>query len=135
MLKRLDFDLFDQVLEQAEASPRHRMHYDLRDSAEEASQRMLNVLYPDTVIPIHRHNETSEIVAVLRGKVKEILYDDKGVETDSCVMECGSDCPAVVVPQGVYHTAICLEPGSVILEIKARKYDPVLTEDFLKSTK
>lgn len=133
MLKRLDFELFDQVLAQAEASPRHRMHYDLRDSAEEESQRMLNVLYPDTVIPIHRHNETSEIVAVLRGKVKEILYDDKGVETDSCVMEYGSNCPAVVVPQGVYHTAVCLEPGSVIQEIKAKKYDPVLTEDLLKT--
>lgn len=131
MLKRLDFELFDQVLEQAEASPRHRMHYDLRDSVEEESQRMLNVLEPDTVIPIHRHNETSEIVAVLRGKVKEILYDDKGVETDSCVMEYGSDCPAVVVPQAVYHTAVCLEPGSVILEIKAKKYDPETTEDFL----
>lgn len=131
MLKRLDFELFDQVLAQAEASPRHRMHYDLRDSVEEESQRMLNVLEPDTVIPIHRHNDTSEIVAVLRGKVKEILYDDKGVETDSCVMEYGSNCPAVVVPQAVYHTAVCLEPGSVILEIKAKKYDPVLTEDFL----
>lgn len=82
MLKRLDFELFDQVWKEAEASPRHRMHYDLRDSVEEESQRMLNVLEPDTVIPIHRHNDTSEIVAVLRGKVKEILYDDKGVETD-----------------------------------------------------
>lgn len=132
MLKRLDFELFDQVLVQAEASPRHRMHYDLRDSVEEESQRMLNVLEPDTVIPIHRHNETSEIVAVLRGKVKEILFDDKGVETDSCVMEYGSNCPAVVVPQAVYHTAVCLEPGSVILEIKAKKYDPETTEDFLK---
>lgn len=131
MLKRLDFELFDQVWKEAVASPRHRMHYDLRDSVEEESQRMLNVLEPDTVIPIHRHNDTSEIVAVLRGKVKEILYDDKGVETDSCVMEYGSNCPAVVVPQGVYHTAVCLEPGSVILEIKAKKYDPVLTEDFL----
>lgn len=132
MLKRLDFELFDQVWKEAVASPRHRMHYDLRDSVEEESQRMLNVLEPDTVIPIHRHDDTSEIVAVLRGKVKEILYDDKGVETDSCVMEYGSNCSAVVVPQAVYHTAVCLEPSSVILEIKAKKYDPVLTEDFLK---
>lgn len=130
-MKRLDFELFDYVMKEAQASPRHRMHFDLRESVEENSQRMLNVLEPDTVIPIHRHNDTTEIVAVLRGKVKEILYDDKGYEIESCVLEYGSKCPAIVVPKGVYHTAICLETGSVILEVKAGKYDPMLTEDFL----
>ena len=132
MLKKLDYALFDKVQKEAVQSPRRRMHYDLRDSVEEDSQRMLNVLEPDTVIPIHRHNDTSEIVAVLRGRVREVMYDDNGVEIDSCVMEYGGDCPAVVVPRGVYHTAVCLESGSVLLEVKAGKYDEKLTEDILK---
>lgn len=107
------------------------MHYDLRDSSAEETQRMLNVLERDTVIPIHRHNDTSEIVAVLRGKVKEIIYDKNGIEIESCMLEYGGECSAVVVPIGVYHTAVCLESGSVILEVKTGKYDPVMTEDFL----
>ena len=61
-------------------SPRRRMHMDLRTQAmsdeswTDMSQRILNVLMPDTVIPIHRHNETSETVIVCRGKVREELW-------------------------------------------------------------
>ena len=42
------------------------------------SQRILNVLMTDSVIPIHRHNETSETVIVCRGKVREEFYDAHG---------------------------------------------------------
>ena len=51
------------------------------------SQRILNVLMPDTVIPIHRHNETSETVIVCRGKVREEFYDAHGNKTAEFVME------------------------------------------------
>ena len=51
------------------------------------SQRILNVLMPDTVIPIHRHNETSETVIVCRGKVREEFYDAHGVKVAEFVME------------------------------------------------
>lgn len=73
---RLDNELFDKVQELAEASPRRRMHFDLRTGTDDQSQRMLNVMMPDTVIPIHRHNETSETVVVCRGSVREEFYDD-----------------------------------------------------------
>jgi cupin fold WbuC family metalloprotein len=46
------------------------MNLDLRDTPEDQSQRMLNALEPGTVMPIHRHQNTSEVVVVLRGKVK-----------------------------------------------------------------
>ena len=44
------------------------MNMDLRDSAEDQSQRMLNALEPGTVLPIHRHRKTAETVAILRGR-------------------------------------------------------------------
>lgn len=134
---KLDNKIFDKILEKAQGSPRRRMHYDLRTQAslgipwEDQSQRMLNVLMPETVIPIHRHNETSETVIVCRGKVREEFYDDAGNKIAEFVLEAGGDCPGVQVPRGVYHTCICIEPGSVIFEAKDRPYDPMLTEDFL----
>ena len=134
---KLDNELFDQILVQAKESPRRRMHYDLRTQAmcEESwadmSQRMLNVLMPDTVIPIHRHNETSETVIVCRGKVREEFYDSNGQKIAEFILEAGGECPGVQVPKGVYHTCVCLEPGSVIFEAKDRPYDPELTEEFL----
>lgn len=144
---QLDYNLFDQILLQALASPRRRMHLDLRTQAEmpgqaghdekpeawrDMSQRMLNVMMPETVIPIHRHPETSETVIVCRGAVREEFYDEKGRKIAEFVLEAGGDCPGVQVPRGMYHTCVCLVPGSVIFEAKDRPYDPVLTEDFLK---
>ena len=60
--------LLDELTEKAKVNPRLRMNYDLRDSSEDESQRMLNAIEPGTVIPIHRHIMTSEDVAILRGK-------------------------------------------------------------------
>ena len=115
------------------------MNYDLRTSIGEpigswkdSSQRMLNVLTPGTVIPVHRHSETSETVICLRGTVEEVFFDEKGNETEKHVLRYGGSCPGIQVPRGVYHTCRCLEPGSVIFEAKDRAYDPVGTEDFLK---
>ena len=128
---KLDNILFDEILSKAQQSPRRRMHYDLRTSGSDSSQRMLNVLMTDTVIPVHRHNGTSETVVVCRGKVREEFYDAEGNKTAEFVLEAGGDCPAVQVPEGQYHTLVCLEDGSVIFEAKDGSYDPETTEDFL----
>ena len=40
---KLDKALFEKVALQAKQSPRLRMHFDLRDSADENGQRMMNV--------------------------------------------------------------------------------------------
>lgn len=128
---KLDNNLFDQILLKAQESPRRRMNYDLRTSSSDGSQRMLNVLMADTVVPIHRHVDTSETVIVCRGKVREEFYDDQGNKTAEFVLEAGGDCPAVQVPMGIYHTLVCLEDGGVIFEAKDGAYDPVKTEEFL----
>lgn len=53
----IDKILLDELTEKAKASPRLRVNYDLRDSAEDESQRMLNAIEPGTVIPVHRHRK------------------------------------------------------------------------------
>ena len=128
---KLDNPLFDTILLQAQESPRRRMNYDLRTSKADTSQRMLNVMMTDTVIPIHRHTETSETVIVCRGKVREEFYDAQGNKTAEFVLEAGGECPGIQVPMGQYHTLVCLEDGSVIFEAKDRAYDPQGTEDIL----
>ncbi|MGM9752990.1 MAG: WbuC family cupin fold metalloprotein [Candidatus Cryptobacteroides sp.] len=47
--------LLDDLTSQAKASPRLRMNYDLRNSASDVSQRMLNAIEPGSPLPIHRH--------------------------------------------------------------------------------
>ena len=61
--------LMDDLTAQAQASPRLRMNMDLRNSAADQSQRMLNALEPGTVMPIHRHLSSSETLAIMRGRI------------------------------------------------------------------
>ncbi len=123
--------ILDTLSAQAKSSPRLRMNLDLRNSTDDHSQRMLNALEPGTVMPIHRHQNTSETVVVLRGKVKWLYYNDKGELTDTILVEAGGDICGLNVPMGQWHSLECLEPGSVILECKDGAWKALGEEDIL----
>lgn len=71
-----DKDFLGKLFEQAVENPRLRQNYDLRTSSADTSQRMLNALLPGTVVPIHRHEETSETVVCLCGRLDEVIYEE-----------------------------------------------------------
>lgn len=139
--------ILDQLTEQAKASPRLRMNMDLRNSADEQSQRMLNAIEPGSQFPIHRHQKTSETVVCLRGRLVWEYYQELSVEglklRDSSkssrvqkVQEIEL-CPngpvvALNIPAGQWHTVRALESGSVILEMKEGKYEPTGPEDMME---
>ena len=127
----IDKELLDNLTVQAKSSPRLRMNMDLRDSAEDQSQRMLNALEPGTVLPIHRHRKTSETVAILRGRAIQYLYDDEGRETGSVLLEAGGEIPAMQVEMGQWHRLEALESGTVIVEFKNGRYEPIGPEGIL----
>ena len=128
---KISKDLLDTLTAQAKASPRLRMNYDLRNSPEDQSQRMLNALEPGTVLPIHRHCSTSETVAILRGRAVQWLYDADGNVTEKVLLEVGGVIPAMSVEKGQWHRLECLESGTVILEMKDGAYEPISPEDIL----
>lgn len=76
MEKIFDTNFLDGLLQQAKESPRLRQNYDLRNSSEDTSQRMLNALQPGTQVPIHKHETTAETVVCLCGKLEEIIYEE-----------------------------------------------------------
>ena len=132
----IDNQLLDSLLEQAKSSPRLRQNFDLRTSTEDTSQRMLNALQPDTVVPIHRHTDTSETVVCLCGRLEEIIYEEvveyvreetsrtEEVLRKQTFKEVSRQllCPAeglygIQIPKGAWHTIRVIEP-SVIFEAK-----------------
>ena len=125
--------ILDSLTAQAKASPRLRMNLDLRNSAEDKSQRMLNAIEPDSVIPIHRHQKSSETVVCLRGCVVEEYYDElERICTDAIELRPDGQTVALNIPAGQWHTLRSLESGSVILEVKDGKYEPIADVDILK---
>ena len=130
---KIDQTLLDSLTEQAKASPRLRMNYDLRNSSEDTSQRMLNAIEPGSEVPIHRHQKTSETVVVLRGRVIEEFYDELERKCEAAY-EISPSGPtfALNIPAGQWHTLRSLESGTVILEVKDGKYEPIQECDILK---
>ena len=124
--------LLDKLTEEAKASPRLRMNLDLRNSADDQSQRMLNAIEPGSPLPVHRHRKSSETVVCLRGHLREVYYDDAGQVTEAIDLAPGSGCVALNIPIGQWHTVYVLESGTVILEMKDGPYEPLKEEDVLK---
>ncbi len=123
--------LLDKLTEEAKANPRLRQSFDLRNSAEDLSQRMLNALEPGTVMPIHRHLASSETVTLLRGRIRWHFYDDAGKETESVVLDANGDVRCIIVEKARWHSLECLESGSVLLESKDGRYEPLQDCDVL----
>lgn len=124
--------LLDSLTAQAKASPRLRMIMDLRNSADDKSQRMLNAIEPGSPMPIHRHQKTSETVVCLRGRLVWEFYDElERICTDYIELSPNGQVVALNVPAGQWHTVKALESGSVILECKEGAYEPLQDEDVL----
>lgn len=134
----IDNKFISELLSEAAENPRLRQNHDLRTSSDDNSQRMLNALLPGTVVPIHRHPNSTENVLLLHGKLVEVLYEEErrgdGIEqkqdvaigrrlheTARIVLDPSSGSYGCVVPAGTWHTVEVLEP-SVIYEAKDGKY-------------
>ena len=122
-------ELLDKLFEEAKVNPRLRTNLDLRTSAEDGSQRMLNAMLPGTEVPVHRHPMSNENVILIKGRLDEVLYEEmtssdgkvtlKEVERiHLCLEEGVYGCQ---VPKDVWHTVEVIEP-SVIYEGKDKKY-------------
>ena len=127
----IDAKILDELSAQAKASPRLRQAFDLRNTPEDNSQRMLNALEPGTFMPIHRHLISSETVVLLRGKICWHFYDDEGNETESVVLDANGEVRCINVEKSRWHSLECLESGSVLMESKNGAYKPRETNEIM----
>ena len=129
-------DFLDSLFAKAKENPRLRQNYDLRTSAEDQSQRMLNALLPGTEVTIHRHPNSSESVICLCGRMDEVIYEevvsylqDGGdtvrkvsyQEIERIHLNPKNGVYACQVPKGAWHKVEVYEP-SVIFEAKDGAY-------------
>lgn len=128
----IDSKILDELSAKAKASPRFRCNLDLRNSPDDQSQRMLNAIEPGSPLPIHRHRHSSETVVCLRGHLREVFYNDNGEVTEVIDLAPNSDCVALNIPIGQWHTVEVLESGTCIMECKDGPYEPLGPEDVLE---
>lgn len=120
--------ILNDLTRRAQNSPRLRMNMDLRNSPDDQSQRMLNAIEPGTILPIHRHRDSSVTIVCIRGHFEEYYYDDNGDLIETIDMR-----PGVVLnmPAGQWHSLNSLESGTVLLEVQDGPYEPLQDCDVL----
>lgn len=126
----IDDRLIDRVEEEAKESPRLRMNYNFHESLDAKAQRLMNVLLPGTIIPIHRHRHTAETYVLLRGKMVVVFYNDMGAQTDRFLLDPKEGNYGVQIPKGQWHGIEVIEP-SAIFEVKDGPYMPIEPEDMM----
>ena len=124
----IDNNLIDKVSAEAEESPRLRMNFNLHESLDAKAQRLINVLLPGTVLPIHRHPHTAETYVLLRGKMFVVFYDDMGAQIERYLLDPAIGNYGVHIPIGQWHGIEVIEP-SAIFEVKDGPYTPLSPED------
>lgn len=127
----IDDKFLNKVAEEAKANPRLRMNYNLHDSLEAPSQRLINAVEPGTKFQIHRHQNTSASTFVIRGRVDVLFWSDNKEIIARYKLDPKNGVYGVNIPKNTWHSLDVLEP-SVIFEVKDGPYHPLSEEDNLK---
>lgn len=122
---------FTTLAEQAKAAPRRRANLNVHASTEANVQRLFIATEPDTYMRPHRHTESHkwEFFAVLHGRLDLLVFSDAGELTQRVVLS-PTTTPAIEIPPGVFHAYVCMQPGTIGLEVKEGAYIPTPEQDF-----
>jgi len=128
---QINTELLDNLSEKAKTNERLRMNFNFHTSPEAKSQRLLNAVEMDSVIPIHRHKNTAETYILLRGKIRVAFYNEDGDITELFDLDPTAGNYGIDIPQGQWHSLEVQAPDSVIFEVKDGPYAPLSAEDIL----
>lgn len=130
-IQRFSHDYLASLIDEASNSPRSRQHRNIHTSYEDPCQRFMNAIGMESYIRPHRHSidPKAETLIAVRGKFALFIFDDKGAiqeiinfgterYADTSELSVGVD-----LTPGVWHTIVALQPGSVLLELKAGPFN------------
>lgn len=134
-MKAFDAQYLNDLTGQAKNSPRLRQHRNIHQNYQDACQRLFNAIEPDSYIRPHRHTSEprDELLIAIRGSMALVTFDDQGSVMGILrfgSQNHGSDLAAgAEVPASTWHTVVALEPGCVLLEVKAGPFNPNQPKD------
>jgi len=117
--------------EKATAAARRRTHLNVHASADANVQRLFIATEPDSYMRPHRHPEEHkwEFFVVLRGRLDLLVFEDTG-ELRQRIALSPDATPAVEIAPRTFHAYVCMQPGTVALEIKEGAYIPTPEHEF-----
>jgi cupin fold WbuC family metalloprotein len=116
---------------QARAVSRRRTHLNVHAALDEPVQRLFIAFEPGTYVRPHRHSQTNkwELVALISGSIDLLTLDDAGRVVER-VQLAADAARAAEIPPSTWHSYVCREAGTVLLEVKEGPYIPTTAENF-----
>mgnify|MGYP006307195203 CR=1 FL=1 len=129
---KINAEFLVQMKFKSRQSPRGRINHNFHYGPPDPLQRMLNAMQPGTYLQPHKHQnpDKREVFIALTGKFMVIQFNDDGSLADHMILDPSNHEYAAEMPAGTYHTIICLEPDSIIYEVKDGPYDPADDKNF-----
>jgi cupin fold WbuC family metalloprotein len=129
-MKLFSAAFLDELSAQAEGSTRRRQHRNIHASYQDACQRLFNAIEPESYIRPHRHasDPREELLVAIRGLMALVTFDDQGKVLSATLFGTERKGTSLAVGAEVqadtWHTVVALQPGCVLLEVKAGPFDP-----------
>jgi cupin fold WbuC family metalloprotein len=125
-------DLFEELREEAERSPRRRKNHNFHRSLSENPNRLLNLLLEGSYIAPHRHLRPPkpEAFLVLEGGLAFFLFDDGGRVTSRHLLGEGERALGIDVRPGVWHALAAVSPHALLYEVKPGPYEAGSDKEF-----
>ena len=131
-VKLIGNEMFKELIEQAQNSPRKRKNYNFHPSMDSNPHRFMNVLCRGTYITPHRHLHPpkAESFLILEGAVVFFIFNDDGSIKEKHLlgrmpgkrMSMGID-----IAPGIWHNLVTLTDYAVCYEVKPGPY--VVSDD------
>lgn len=131
-MKIIDQETLSGLSAEASARPRRRANWNLHPVLEDPIQRFFNAMEPGTYVRPHRHDEPHrwECFFAIRGSAAIVTFSDNGILLDRVVIAADGDNLGVEIPPRAWHSLACLQPGTILLELKPGPYEPLTDKDF-----
>ncbi len=132
MLKKLDNQLYQKLLSDADKSPRKRSHYNLHENLDDPVQRLCVALKKGTYIRPHHHPQQNkwELILVLQGSIGLIIFDKTGKVLERNTLNKDENRHGVELKSNTWHMILPLSNDAIMLEIKEGPYTPFTEADF-----
>jgi cupin fold WbuC family metalloprotein len=131
MIKTITADDLHALAAKAAQAPRLRANLNLHESLDAAVQRLFIATEPGTYMRPHRHTEAHkwEFFMVVQGRLDLLIFDDAGRVTQRILMAPHTT-PAVEIAPDTWHAYVCMQSGTIGLEVKQGAYVPTPERDF-----
>lgn len=131
MIKRISTNDLLGLATKAASAPRRRANLNVHDGLDASVQRLFIATEPQSYMRPHRHPEPHkwEFFVVLEGRIDLLIFDEVGHVIQRTPMS-PTTTRAVEIQPNTWHAYVCMQPGTVALEVKEGAYIPTPEHHF-----